>query len=276
MLNIPPDILARFVSLLEKRSIPSTRHNYYKKWLRYYLDFCAKYLLQDTSSESLPRFLTKLRDKKQTEAQIKEAAHAVSLYLDLDSLLKKVTFPAIDKKTRSATGKTKMHYITPSAASAKESPVPVTPPQAAADTKPAWNIAVAELARIIKTRHYSPKTLKSYRHWVLKLRGFRRDRNPASLTPEDVKEFLSHLAVTCNVSASSQNQAFNALLFFFRHVLNKEFGEIRDVVRAKRNPISPWCSHGRRWIQYRFPAVVAHAGEKSSSPALRGFRQGPL
>ncbi|GBE00273.1 hypothetical protein BMS3Abin07_02323 [bacterium BMS3Abin07] len=181
MLNIPPEILTRFVSLLERQAIPSARHNYYKKWLMCYLDFCGKYRHPATSSKSLPRFLAKLRDKKQTEAQIKEAAHAVSLYLDLDSPLKKATFPAIDRKTRSATGKTKMHYITPSAASAKESPVPVTPPQAAADTKPAWNSSVAELARIIKTRHYSPKTLKSYRHWILKLRGFRGDRTPSSI-----------------------------------------------------------------------------------------------
>jgi len=48
-----------------------------------------------------------------------------------------------------------------------------------------------------------------------------------------VKEFLSFLAVRQNVSASSQNQAFNALLFFFRHVLHKEFGKIDGVVRAK-------------------------------------------
>jgi integron integrase len=54
-----------------------------------------------------------------------------------------------------------------------------------------------------------------------------------------VKEFLTHLAVQCGVSASSQNQAFNALLFFFRHVLEKDFGEIRDVVRAKRRPYIP-------------------------------------
>jgi integron integrase len=54
-----------------------------------------------------------------------------------------------------------------------------------------------------------------------------------------VKEFITHLAVECGVSASSQNQAFNALLFFFRNVLQKDFGEIRGVVRAKRKPYIP-------------------------------------
>ena len=59
------------------------------------------------------------------------------------------------------------------------------------------------------------------------------------MTSSDVKEFLTFLAVTQKVSASSQNQAFNALLFFFRHVLKKEFGKIDGVVRAKQKPYIP-------------------------------------
>jgi integron integrase len=110
---------------------------------------------------------------------------------------------------------------------------------ASADVQTAWMQAVTDLAVVIKTRHYSPKTLKSYSHWVQKFSGFRKDRAPSSLTTEDVKSFLSYLAVTCNVSPSSQNQAFNALLFFFRHVLKNEFGELRDVVRAKRSRYIP-------------------------------------
>jgi hypothetical protein len=46
------------------------------------------------------------------------------------------------------------------------------------------------------------------------------------LTVEDVKAFLTWLAVKKDVAASSQNQAFNALLFVFRHVLDKEFGKV--------------------------------------------------
>lgn len=55
----------------------------------------------------------------------------------------------------------------------------------------------------------------------------------------DVKDFLSFLAVERHVSASSQNQAFNALLFLFRHVLEKEFDKVEGVVRAKRKPYIP-------------------------------------
>ncbi len=59
------------------------------------------------------------------------------------------------------------------------------------------------------------------------------------LVDQDIKNFLTHLAVEKNVAASTQNQAFNALLFFFRHVLKKEPGNLKDTLRAKRKPHIP-------------------------------------
>jgi hypothetical protein len=88
MLNIPPHLLGRFVALLEKRGIPSVQHQYYRKWLRYYLDFCGKYRLQATASKSASQFQAKLREKRQTDLQIRQAAHAVSLYWDVQRALK--------------------------------------------------------------------------------------------------------------------------------------------------------------------------------------------
>lgn len=88
MLNIPPDLLGRFVTVLEERGVPLAQHSYYKKWLRYYVDFCDKYRLEATSSKSQAQFLDKLREKKQTDWQIKQAAHAVSLYWDVQRALK--------------------------------------------------------------------------------------------------------------------------------------------------------------------------------------------
>jgi len=56
---------------------------------------------------------------------------------------------------------------------------------------------------------------------------------------QDVINFLTFLAVEKQVSAASQNLAFNSLLFLFKNVLKKEFGEIKGVVRAKRKPYIP-------------------------------------
>ncbi|MEW6608767.1 MAG: phage integrase N-terminal SAM-like domain-containing protein [bacterium] len=79
----------------------------------------------------------------------------------------------------------------------------------------------------------------NHRIWVRKFQGFTRNKSPLLLSSTDVKEFLKYLAVKVNVSASTQNQAFNALLFLFRHVLKKDFGDHRDNVRAKRRPYIP-------------------------------------
>ena len=239
MLTIPPETLTRFVALLEKRTVPSIQRNFYKKWLRYYLDFCAKYRLPDSSSKSLTQFLAKLREKKQTDEQIKQAAHAVSVYLDLKRSSKTVPASAPAISAPSAAEQATLWSRSSSMVSGMPSPTLAVSDPASADVQTAWMQAVTDLAVVIKTRHYSPKTLKSYSHWVQRFHGFRKDRAPSSLTTEDVKSFLSYLAVTCNVSASSQNQAFNALLFFFRHVLKNEFGELRDVVRAKRSRYIP-------------------------------------
>ena len=102
-----------------------------------------------------------------------------------------------------------------------------------------WQEAYQDLAGEIKVRHYSPKTLKSYRGWAMKLQTFTRSKPIGLLDSDDVKRFLTYQAVERNVSASSQNLAFNALLFFYRHVLGREFGKIDGVVRAKKRPHIP-------------------------------------
>jgi len=95
------------------------------------------------------------------------------------------------------------------------------------------------LESAIKVRHYSPKTLKAYQGWIHHFQNFVKNKDSELIEISDVKDFLSFLAVKRNVSASSQNLAFNALLFLFRHILEKEFPKVEGIVRAKRKPYIP-------------------------------------
>jgi len=104
---------------------------------------------------------------------------------------------------------------------------------------PDWKQVYAELFSAIRTRHYSRNTLKTYTTWLRHFQGFIKDKTPSALTPEDVKAFLGYLAIDRRVAATTQNQAFNALLFLFRHILHKDFGDHRDTVRAKSRPYIP-------------------------------------
>jgi hypothetical protein len=79
MIVIPSDILASYEAVLIKRAIPASRHPDYKKWIRYYLDFCDKHSVPDSRSERVRLFIGKLTEKKQTTEQQKQAAYAVSL-----------------------------------------------------------------------------------------------------------------------------------------------------------------------------------------------------
>ena len=106
-------------------------------------------------------------------------------------------------------------------------------------TGASWVWVYDGLTSAIKVRHYSPKTLEAYQIWTKKFQTFTKSKDPRLVTMDDVKGFLSFLAVEKKVAASSQNQAFNALLFLFRHVLEKDFGKVEGVVRAKRKPYIP-------------------------------------
>jgi integron integrase len=115
-------------------------------------------------------------------------------------------------------------------------------PRAAAGapgTGVSWVAVYERLKTAIVVRHYSPKTLQAYRTWTRKLQTFTRSKDPQVVSMADVRDFLSFLAVERHVAASSQNQAFNALLFLFKHVLEKEFGHLEGVVRAKRRRSIP-------------------------------------
>lgn len=91
-----------------------------------------------------------------------------------------------------------------------------------------------QVRQAIRTRHYSPKTEESYVHWIKRFIFFHNKRHPAEMSEKEIAQFLSSLASELHVSASTQNQALNGILFLYRGVLRKGIGYVDGVVRAKR------------------------------------------
>jgi integrase len=147
------EILRQFSEMLKRRSVPSGLYQYYFKWLRYYLDYCSKYHLPDKSSKSLTQFLLKLKDKKQTDDQQKQAGHAVSLYLDMaqGSRVPACAPPPSEIKTIEK----RPEGLSP----AMRQPVTFKQYAASGAAKTQWEQAISEMTSAIKTKHYSPKTL---------------------------------------------------------------------------------------------------------------------
>ncbi len=153
------------------------------KWLRYYLDFCAKYDEPPRDPESLGPFLQKLASKQQTPEQQKQAAVSVQAYYGLMS----------DWTETDPSGQKIVSADSP------------------------WTRCYENLKNEIRLRHYSRSTLKTYRGWVRQFERWLPKKNPNALNSADARAFLTHLAVDRHVAASTQNQTFNALLFFYKH-----------------------------------------------------------
>ena len=92
---------------------------------------------------------------------------------------------------------------------------------------------LTHLSEVIRLKHYSLKTEKSYIHWCRRFILFHKKRHPQEMGTQEVQAFLNYLAVDQHVSASTQNQALNAIIFLYKHVIKKELGTI-DAVRARR------------------------------------------
>lgn len=91
-----------------------------------------------------------------------------------------------------------------------------------------------QVKNAIQIRHYSIRTEQAYIFWIKKYIYFHKKKHPVEMGDAEITAFLSHLASARNVSASTQNQALNALVFLYRKVLDVEVGVFKGLVRAKK------------------------------------------
>jgi integron integrase len=91
----------------------------------------------------------------------------------------------------------------------------------------------------IRLRHYSIRTEHTYVDWTRRFVVFHNMRHPKDMGAPEITAFLTHLATHANVAASTQNQALNALVFLYKHVLRHDVGELAGIVRAKRPEREP-------------------------------------
>ncbi len=110
----------------------------------------------------------------------------------------------------------------------------------------------------IRVRHYSRRTEDAYLGWTRRYILFHGKRHPAEMGALEVGQFLTHLAVGREVSASTQNQALNALVFLYGKVLEAPLGDIGSVVRAKTSQ--------------RLPVVLTQAEVARLLGGLRGVQ----
>jgi integron integrase len=93
---------------------------------------------------------------------------------------------------------------------------------------------------MIRLKHYSPKTEKSYCYWVRQYILFHHKKHPKDMGEVEIREFLNHLAVDKKVAAATQNQALCAIIFLYKEILQiniEDLGRITWAKKPKRLPI---------------------------------------
>lgn len=91
-----------------------------------------------------------------------------------------------------------------------------------------------QVRQALRLKHYSLRTEQAYLSWIRRFILFHDKQHPLTMGVPEITTFLSHLATQQKVSASTQNQALNALLFLYRDVLLKDLPEPIDAIRARR------------------------------------------
>ncbi len=263
MKGIPPEILARFDEILKTHNIPLFARNEYRKWIRYFLDFQAKYSPPEERSVQVRLFSEKLRSKGQPEVLVEQAASSVSLFFAAQRKQQTAPSSIRDGRVNNAVVRGNSEQTREQgsllSAATKDAVMMCEPPGSPTSTGsserrqgryddwrclrksgyPAWDTIISLLVDEIKMRHYSKKTLQHYANWTRKFQCYLSHKDPVQLSPQDVKSYLTYLAVRCKVSSSTQNLAFNALLFLYRHILKRDFGDHKDIPRAKKSTYVP-------------------------------------
>jgi len=170
---------------------------YYVKWVSDCYQYFNESETQPLTNEQRAQFLKRLADKCE-DWQVRQAERALRLY---DFFL----LQRMKDKAGEVPGET-------------------------AD----WLVVEKRTRDALRLRHRSLSTEKTYLGWIRQFQKFVNDRQPTALEAKDLQSFLSHLAVEKKVSASTQNQALNAIIFLYRHILEKDIEGQVDSVRARQ------------------------------------------
>jgi len=203
------NVLPEFQKFLASRKlVPEKNVPYYARWVSNFLDFSNKN--QDINCDlQVEAFLNYIKPQKDiADWQMQQAKEALQLYIG--------------------------HFL-------KDSPAPILYINSLSKGETYADVTqiLSKMREAMRIKHYSYKTERSYIDWAKRFYDYTFDVKKKNakfneLDSSDVKDFLGHLAIKLRVSSSTQNQAFNALLFLFRDVLKIGLSGMDKTVRAKR------------------------------------------
>ena len=195
--------IERFAEYLAKMgTVPPRARPHYIRWVKEYVQFRAKQSDEITDEQTLPTFKTSL-DRSRQDWQVDQAGDAVTMFLK---------------------------FLADTSVVVEREPKQVC----------SWDELQVTLIRELRLRGRSRTTERTYLQWFRTFRSRFESESPEVLDDSHVRSFLTYLAVDRSVSANTQRQAFNAVLFLYRYVLEREIHSLHSSVLArakKRLPV---------------------------------------
>ncbi len=202
-----------------ENQIPANQIPFWELWVKQYIRYCESESLHLDDTKNIEQFLVHLKENNRKPWQVEQAERACAIYLQLI----KCSNSRCQSDGRSTT----------------EEPVKnrsekiVEKGGQTSNNHEKWDALVKQTENTLRVKHYAQNTLEHYCYWVQRFGKYCNFKDTATIHVSDVRMYLEYLAVNRNVSASHQNQAFNALLFLFRHVLGLPYQGLGSTIRAK-------------------------------------------
>jgi integron integrase len=237
-----------FRKALEMHGRPTARVKWYFVWARGFAAFLSGKPLQRADRVNAEAYLVKLSSSPKVEHwQVEQAADALT-----------ILFGSVFGQEWARTIRI---------------PDPPPPPEV---LSPVGDDPFDRLRYSLRCRRYSTRTEESYAFWVKRFLAFCRD---GGVEPDSraVRAFLERLVMAERMSAATQGQALNALVYYFKHVVGDPIGDLGDFHRSKRPrkiPVVLSREEVRRLLDavegsYRLPAALLYGGGLRLMEALR-------
>jgi integron integrase len=224
-------------------NVPDMYLPFYRHWAFMYQRHAEEMPPGSSEQAKLANFLTFL-SKLYKDWQVRQARHAVQLWIYFRQRQQKEQ-PEEHTASRPLVQSAEPAGAVQAGCAPEVIPPEPEEPRAAIDPGPiappsAAETLCLETSRLMRLKHLSYRTEKSYLGWITRFLAFSAPADPKALGEEQLKHYLSYLAVERKVAAATQKQAFNALLFLYRRVLGKEIIGLESVVpshRPRRLPV---------------------------------------
>lgn len=205
--------------LLEEAGVPERQISFHLRWVRQFLN---RHKGKDWSKLREPEIIAFAHQLMQTPAieiwQVQQAVDAIVLYFErfCGIGLGDIVIEVDVQPQKSSTQQPEPNSLKPEVRKQLD-----------------WGALEKAMRTSLRIQNYSRNTEQTYLQWTRKFVEFHGWRKPSAMGVSELRAFLGHMAVVERVSASTQNQALNAIIFLYRKVLQKDIGDIGAFPRAR-------------------------------------------